>query len=145
LQVVIDWNGNYGYSQVGLDPLKKLYPGDAYVDIVGLDAYDRKYFHVHDEASWQNYLHGVGGLDVWYQFAMKHHKKFSVPEWALYNEEGDNPYYIQKMYSFFAAHAAHIAYECYFSYNARFIQSDIYPQKGSHNPKSSVMYAALWS
>src|SRR5207245_1228076 len=38
-QIVIDWNGNYGYSQVKVDPFTKLYPGDGYVDIIGVDAY----------------------------------------------------------------------------------------------------------
>ncbi len=140
--VRIDWDGNYGPSQVQLDPFTQLYPGDSYVDVVGVDAYDRKYYHVHDAASWDAYLHGVGGLDSWLHFAQSRHRPLSVPEWALFVERGDNPYYLNKMHGWFAANARSIGYECYFSEAEADIRSSL--SHPDQNPKSSAVYAALW-
>lgn len=143
--ILIDWNGNYGPSHVP-HTLNELWPGDDVVDIVGVDAYDRVYFHVGDERSWQEYVNRPdGGLLAWYDFARQHGKKLSVPEWALYadNPSGsDNPFYVQKMYSFFAAHASTIAYECYFNERATYIRSSLIGPV--QNPRSAAAYGQLF-
>ena len=139
----VEWNGNYGYSQVKHDPFTQLYPGDKYVDIIGVDAYDRKWFKVTDEVGWQRYLELQGGLDDWFSFAEKHHKRFSIPEWALFADGGrDNAFYVQKMHGFFVQHATRIAYECYFNASGTDQRSSLHAP--DQNPKASRTYATLW-
>ncbi|MEV8506231.1 glycosyl hydrolase [Actinoplanes sp. NPDC051475] len=117
-----DWNVNRGQSD-GIPDTSDLqnvaYPGDAYVDIIGVDTYD----------SWVDWNWAINdpeqGLNAWLTFAKKHGKKLSVPEWGLYTTtfddgtpapgHGDQPGYIQHMYDFFKDNAADIAYEAYFS------------------------------
>ncbi len=140
--LLIDWNGNLGYSQVGHDPFTELYPGDDVVDIVGVDIYDNKYNHVTDEASWQQVKAGDHGLDAWDAFAVAHGKKFSVPEWGLDDQgPGDNPYFIQKMHDWFAANASSLAFECYFNEPSAYIGNSL---DTNQNPLSAALYRLLW-
>ena len=71
-----DWNTNRGPSQLGIDS-RNAYPGDAYVDIVGVDSYDG-WPGVKSEADWNEHLNGSYGLKFWADFARQHGKKFSV-------------------------------------------------------------------
>ena len=105
-----DWNGDSGYLQ----GQTAAYPGDSYVDVVGIDLYDK----------------GMGGATAWNSstrswsdpnaawsrilpnlqwqrdFAVSHGKPVSYPEWGLdgvnatatYNVGGDNPTFISGMY-----------------------------------------------
>ena len=54
-------------------------------------------------------------------------------------EAADNPLYIENMYRFFRANAAHIAYENY--YNRRKAHQ-LYPSR--RFPKASTTYRQLW-
>jgi hypothetical protein len=117
-----DWNVNRGQSN-GIpdtyDVQNVAYPGDEYVDIIGVDTYD----------SWVDWNWALNdpeqGMNAWLAFAREHGKKLSFPEWGLYTAtyedgteapgHGDQPGYIQHMYDFFTANAADIAYEAYFS------------------------------
>jgi Glycosyl hydrolase family 26 len=89
---LFDFCGNAGYrwpiprgnSHIGWDAV---YPGDAYVDIVGMDVYD-------DSSNW-SYFHQV--LTDHLAFAMAHGKPVSFPEWALDTKYGDNPAWVQNM------------------------------------------------
>jgi hypothetical protein len=126
---------------------QSLYPGDQYVDIIGVNTYDR-YPAIRTEADWNSFYNathkgGPWGFGSWVQFAKSHGKKLSVPEWGIWNERpggGDNPFYIQKMYDTFRKNASTIAYEGYFNCLARHqIHS---PGK---NPKASAKYRALWA
>jgi Glycosyl hydrolase family 26 len=147
----IDWNGNLGSSQCGNDPLTTLYPGDGYVDIVGLDAYDTKWAGVTSLTAFDQWTKQSRGLNAWYAFAVQHHKPFSVPEWGVITNsttsslgEGDNPVYIHGMFNWFQAHAAGLAYEAYFNdpYNADTANSFEGPDQ---MPASAAAYASLWS
>ena len=105
-----DWNGDSGYLQ----SQTAAYPGDNYVDVVGLDLYDK----------------GMGGATAWNSsttawsdpaaawarilpnlvaqrdFAIAHGKSVSYPEWGLNgvnatatsNVGGDDPTFVQGMY-----------------------------------------------
>lgn len=112
--------GNRGASPLLIDP-KAAYPGDAYVDIIGVDSYDG-YPPVKDEASWQTQYAGTQGLKYYADWARSRGKRFSVPEWGLYpgtawggNGGGDNAFYIRKMFAFFRQQADIMAYESYFN------------------------------
>ena len=111
-----DFNGT-----TGVDGWKttwaKSYPGDAYVDIIGSDAYDR----------------GPGvlsrlpaALKAQRDMAIAHGKQISFPEWGLcgggtLGGEGDNPAYVQAMADFMnsspASGPGSVAYHAYFNEN----------------------------
>ena len=140
--VLIDYDGNVGVSQ-SADPFGAVYPGDDVVDIIGVDAYDNEWNHVTDQKSWDAFRTGVGGLDRWAAFAAAHGKKVSVPEWGVnVKGPGDNPFYVQRMHDWFAAHAGQLAYECYFNEGDTYIASAL---DGTENPRSAAVYRSLWA
>jgi hypothetical protein len=111
-----DWTVNRGVSAGLADPTRA-YPGNAYVNIVGVDSYDN-WPPATTSAGWQTQLNGVQGLNYWLAFAKAHGKPLSVPEWANVSSGassgGDDVGYVNSMRSFFAANAATIAYEASF-------------------------------
>jgi len=138
-----DWTVNRGNS-AGMpgDEVYAAYPGDAYVDIVGIDSYD-------SWVDWDGQLNGYQGLKEWLAFAIAHGKKLSVPEWGLFRTDthgnGDNPTYIQNMYDFFKTNAANLAYEAYFNdFNEGDGLSDSL-WNPIQVPLSSAKYKALYS
>jgi hypothetical protein len=127
-----DWSVNRGPSQALPDPTAA-YPGDAYVDYVGVDSYDA-WPSVTSDAAWQQQYAGAYGLKYWSDFATAHGKQLSVPEWGLYpgsgQEEGhtggDNVFYITKMEEFFRSLGPRLAYESYFNENAAYYAGALY-------------------
>jgi hypothetical protein len=111
-----DWNVNRGVSSGLADPTKA-YPGDAYVNMVGVDSYDW-WSPATTPAGWQSQLNGPQGLNYWLAFAAAHGKPLSVPEWGNVSSGtstgGDDPLYVQDVRSFFVANAAHLAFESNF-------------------------------
>ena len=115
-----DWCPNRGQGSVAPE---RAYPGDAYVDYIGLDSYDTGW-----AAGWQDpvkrwdaMLAEAYGLRWHKQFAAQHGKQMSYPEWGLWIRDdghggGDNPYYIQKMREWIDAND--VAYHSYFEYDA---------------------------
>lgn len=126
-----DWTVNRGTGQ-SVSNAALAYPGDAYVDIVGIDSYDG-WPAATTESGWQVHYAGAYGLKFWADFARTHGKKLSVPEWGVYpgtawagHNGGDNPFYIAKMADFFRANAANLAYEAYFNEPASYYAGSIY-------------------
>ena len=111
-----DWNVNRGISSALAHPTRA-YPGNAYVNIIGVDSYDW-WPPARTAAGWQRQLNGPQGLNYWLAFAEAHGKKLSLPEWG--NEKsgmtagGDDPAYVRHMRAFLGANAPHIAYEVNF-------------------------------
>jgi beta-mannanase len=139
-----DWNVNRGVSS-GLADATKAYPGDAYVDIVGVDSYDQ-YPGATNEASWQQQYTGPQGLKFWADFAKAHGKKISIPEWGVYpsrgsSSGGDNPFYIAKMEGFFKSLGKELAYESYFNESASYYGGSIYG--AGQNPSAASEYKTL--
>lgn len=131
-----DWN--LCLTHCMFDP-EKAWPGDEYVDFIGLDVYDDAYFpntypypkdaspekiasirrKVWDEVI----LNGTFRLNYWKKFAQKHKKPLSIPEWGVNNKPdghggGDNPYYIEQMHAFINDPANNVYYHSYFDYQA---------------------------
>ena len=110
-----NWNVNRGVSAGLADPTQA-YPGNAYVDMVGVDSYDW-WPAATTAAGWNQQLNQPQGLNYWLSFAEAHGKKLAVPEWGSVSTNissgagGDDPAYISDMKSFFAANAANLAYE----------------------------------
>nr|MDT0666369.1 glycosyl hydrolase [Micromonospora sp. DSM 115978] len=119
-EVRIDWT----YNAHTPDAFE-YYPGDEYVDIIGVDTYDQ-WPPRRDEATWNRLCNEPPGLWTGIAFAREHGKQFSVPEWGLVATHdtgagrigqagGDNPFYIQKMFETFRDNADILAYEAYFN------------------------------
>ena len=135
-----DWCVNNGNSAV---PAEAAYPGDAYVDYVGIDAYDMVWGPYGSAVTtpsqrWTTISAGNHGLNFWAGFAAAHHKSVSVPEWGLWGGDhggNDDPTYIAEMHAWFASH--HVGYESYFN------DMDAQITAGRF-PASAQMYRALF-
>ena len=111
-----NWNVNRGVTSGLADPTQA-YPGNAYVNMIGVDSYDM-WPTARTAAGWRVQLNGVQGLNYWLAFAEAHGKPFSVPEWGNVttgsSAGGDSPQYVRDMRGFFEANASHLAYESTF-------------------------------
>ena len=142
--VLIDWcGGRKGATNAGLP---SFYPGDDWVDFIGLDCYDW-YPAMTSQAVWdkeynQTNMGGPRGLGTWLSYAMSQGKKLSFGEWGVVSGVsdggGDNPFFITQMLDFFATNAPNIAYECYFNTNHL---PNIHCF--DDNPNAAAAYAAL--
>ena len=116
-----DWN-----PSVGVWPtfdLADAYPGDAYVDDIGLDVYDQSWIadYRDPQARWADLVGQTYGLAWQRDFARAHGKPVSFPEWGVTlrpdgHGGGDDPYYVEQMASWIAA--SRTAYAVYFDYDA---------------------------
>lgn len=106
--------------------LAAAYPGDDYVDYIGLDVYDQAWgpggsIVTDPAARWQQLVNEPGGLAWQAAFAAAHHKPMSFPEWALTERAdghggGDDPYFIDQMHQWIVTHD--VAYQAYFDHDA---------------------------
>jgi Glycosyl hydrolase family 26 len=143
--LVWDWNVSRGASaQMPGNSVLQAYPGNQYVDIIGVDSYD-DWPAANTSGGWQEQLNGPYGLNYWLSFAKAHGKLFSVPEWGVASgdmfpghEGGDDPAYITDMYDFFAANKASMAFESYFNDGGTSIYDPV------QNPQASAEYLRLW-
>jgi hypothetical protein len=130
----IDWCVNTGRVNV---PADQIYPGDEYVDIIGMDIYDKDPLSAVDaKAAWQSYLTASYGLNWHRDFAAKHHKPMSYPEWGM-GERGDNPYFIAAMADWMARN--NVVYNDYWDTNASYkgmISGGQYPKAAKEFQKS---------
>jgi hypothetical protein len=94
----------------------RAYPGDDVVDYIGLDVYDVGYEGAPEERWNVHHLTNAFGLEWHREFASKHGKLMSYPEWGV-GPSGDNPYFVQKMRDWFAENEGKIAYAAYFDVN----------------------------
>ncbi|MER6337545.1 hypothetical protein GUR47_08900 [Streptomyces tendae] len=79
-------------------PWTQCYPGDATVDIVGMDSYDQPRGMSFDEQVKEPY-----GLQAHVDFAKAHDKPVSYPEWGLFRN-GDNAAYMRRMLAWMDEH-----------------------------------------
>jgi len=122
-----DWNPNIGANAF---PAEQAYPGDAYVDYVGVDIYDTSWAHYPSAnmtaaraAAWNDDLNGNHGLAFWSRFAAAHHKPMAIPEWgvtSLTNGHGgeDDPAFVDHMFDFMTDPANNVAYDHYFDWTS---------------------------
>lgn len=114
-----DWCPVLGLGAVAPD---KAYPGDAYVDYIGLDVYDQGWHPGWQDPArrWSSLLNQPYGLRWQHEFAAAHGKAITFPEWALAIRRdghggGDNPDFIRNMRDWIAAH--NVAYHMYFDFD----------------------------
>jgi Glycosyl hydrolase family 26 len=71
------------------------YPGDAFVDIVGLDYYDMWCSAPQDRANWAQLVKEPSGSETFKAFARLHHKPIAFPEWGVTRRnQPDDPSYV---------------------------------------------------
>ncbi len=109
---LFDWNVNANYENL---PLAAYYPGNAAVDIVGIDAYDEasmKLPPVGSRKRWPTLASEPLGLNAVYRFARQHGKPLSIPEWGTLRTLGDDGSYVSAIGRFVASHD--VAYESWY-------------------------------
>ncbi|MEU6660618.1 glycosyl hydrolase [Streptomyces sp. NPDC046821] len=117
---LVDYNMAIGTSGE-VTSFETLYPGDSYVDIVGLDIYDVWWKHpdATPEERWEHTLNTPMGVRDFKVFAAAHRKPVSYPEWGLYRPGdsyaggGDSPYFVDRM----AELVQGSAYQSYFDHD----------------------------
>jgi beta-mannanase len=101
--------------------LEDSYPGDAYVDVIGIDLYAGWYptNTTTSEARWQYQLTREYGLNWLASFAAQHGKPLAIPEWGVGDQgSGDDPVFVQGMHDFCEAH--HCVYLTYWDSNSAY-------------------------
>lgn len=147
------WNPVPGQS--GVD-LAACYPGDPYVDLVGIDIYDQDW-NVYSptvpptaqlrERAWQDLRTDPNwGIDRIQRLAADHGKRLAVPEWGVWQQNAghggnDNAYFIRQMYDWLNAND--VAWNVYFN---------VYASDGNHDlydtylfPEASAEFQRLWN
>jgi beta-mannanase len=150
--VILDWSINAHGSPDDLcgGLATNCYPGDEYVDIIGIDNYDH-YPWSPTKAAFDETAAAPEGLTWLYSFARQHRKPFSVGEWGVVptGDAGkENPSFVRWMHQWFAARAPHLAYEAYFSdCGEGGVQSSLFRDDATctKNPSSAAVYKSLWS
>ncbi len=115
----IEWNQNYSNKDstgVFYD-LNKLYPGDDFVDVVGVDAYNVASFSGQDDpaTAWAYKEDAPFGLNWFSQFAAAHGKPLALTEWGI-DSDGFG-YYVEKLAEF--ARTNNVLYANYWNADAR--------------------------
>jgi len=107
---LIDWDPNAGK---GGYPYANFYPGNSYVDIMGLDLYDVDSNSPNTSVTFSQLANEPFGLTDFEAFAAKEGRPMSFPEWGLSTiPSGDDPGYIDGMGSTVAN--GDFAFETYF-------------------------------
>lgn len=114
---LFDWCPNQNFQNIAFSAY---YPGDKYVDIIGMDAYDNYGGNPTTQPARWNTQPGIAaGLNAIISFAMSHNKPNSFPEWGLdfngaFNPPTcDDPTYTAGMLGL--VNATRFAYQCYFN------------------------------
>ncbi len=145
----LDWNFAIDPANSGQNIVTNAYPGDAYVDYVGIDCYDQvlpwgtNWTTPQDQ--WDrryNGYNGGHGIKYYLDFARQHGKQVSFPEWALgwyYNNNGatqaplEDPYYINQMFAVMNDPTNNVAYESYWE-----DQNGLFTADSSHKSPQSI-------
>ncbi|HEX8508430.1 MAG TPA: glycosyl hydrolase [Propionibacteriaceae bacterium] len=121
------WTVNLGHNRL---PAELGWPGEAHVDVVGVDVYDysTQWYPAPEGVSkkearrrvWDAQLNGDHGLRYWAQFARDRNKPLAIPEWGLAwrsdgHAGGDNTYFLEQLGRFINDPENGVAYATYFN------------------------------
>lgn len=144
-QFTFDWNPAYGPLDFNADAA---YPGDAYVDYIGLVVFDQGWEPgYHDPVlRWRNFINLPFAMQWHQDFAAAHGKPMTYPEWGLTFRDdfpghggGDNPYYVEKMYQWLNAND--VAYAFYFDHDNGSTRHSMY---AGHFPNAATRFKQLF-
>ena len=128
---LFDWNPNACTQNV---PYANYYPGNAYVDIVGLDLYDQSCLTPNTQVSFTQLASLPASLTSIEAFAAAQGKAMSIPEWGLVSGAGnDDPAYVNGIGA--SVNGGNYAFQAYFDAGA-----DNIIQLGSAAPLSTAAY-----
>ena len=106
----IEWNINY--AEGGMDPAT-IYPGDKYVDVVGMDFYwVLEHQGTDPNTAWSKIQNAKYGLNWLENFAKAHGKPTAYSEWGI--ESNNAGPYLEKAKAWFDSH--NVAYQSYWDY-----------------------------
>lgn len=129
------WNPTLGDQEF---PAEEAWPGDEYVDYVGVDVYDDCWnegtypwpadataaeIAARQRKVWDEWIVGSPrGLAYWVRFAAEHDKPLAFPEWGLNRRDdghggGDDPHFVERMHAFVSDPRNRVAFHCYFDVN----------------------------
>jgi beta-mannanase len=123
---VFEWNVNVG--DFGINPADA-YPGDTYVDIIGMDFYFDQWAPADPVEAWDHMVNQKYGLQWLEDYATAHHKPTAYSEWGV--KQDDSGVYIQNAAEWFQSH--NVAYQMYWNSNAAFpgmLSGGQYPMAG---------------
>lgn len=148
------WNmGNLGSARY---PIDRLYPGNAWVDVIASQYFDRCPA-AKDEATFRRVMSArdiwgnPAGPGSWLAYARKKGKPYAVPEWGIGgtvkvcgNHGFDNAWLVRRWYAWLSENRRDIAFEAYFNGRDGSGPGDhqIFPVKDW--PKASAAYRELW-
>lgn len=139
-----EWTPNH--TRHAIDP-DRVYPGDDYVDIIGMDVYDEIWSAGEKEprARWTDYLKRPYGLEWHRNFAKAHGKPLAYSEWGVGQKPnghggGDNPHFVQQM----AAWIAEVKplYHNYWDNPSPTYDAEL--SEGGRYPRSSAMFRSVF-
>jgi hypothetical protein len=111
------------HNQPGRVKPDEVYPGDDVVDIIGMDVYNQWWgAAASPEERWRRFVTEPYGLQWQVDFAARHHKQISFPEWGTGERPdghgmGDDAFFITHMAEWIATHD--VAYHDYWDEEAR--------------------------
>ena len=137
--------------------LEAVWPGDAYVDLVGIDLYDQSwalntypYPATCDAACRLTRQQTAWNQHLWYlttvrDFAVARGKAMAIPEWGVAirpdgHGGGDNPYFVQRMHEFIAAPGNYVAYHAYWNVSAGDIDGRLTEAVTGDNPSGPTRF-----
>ncbi len=158
-QFTFNWNASLGQD----NDVSLAYPGDTYVDSIGVDAYDVSYtFYgtttqatpTEQASAWAVILDAKAtqyGLTYFANFARQHGKPLTFPEWGVWNTSaghggGDDPAFIQNMHDFIFDPANGVAWHDYFNvHSTDGYDHELYsPGDTTEFPRSAAKFLALF-
>jgi hypothetical protein len=121
----------------------ELYPGDEYVDVLGVDLYDMWSGAGTDADRWDWYRTTAGGLDDLAGFAAEHGKPLAVDEWAVASPSwgggGDNPQFVRDLVAWMDS--VPVRHEIYNEVRYDFSDGRLFT--GGVNPRTAQTYSEL--
>lgn len=164
------WNPTIGvFWPKGTSP-EKAWPGDDFVDYVGLDVYDASWakdtYPIPKDASadealarrkrvWDSVLNNESylGLPYWVKFNAKHKKPLVICEWGVCQLKGkdnhgggDNVFFVEQMFNFIYNPINNVYFDCYFDISARDGDHRLFPnENGTQFPLASARYKELFT
>jgi Glycosyl hydrolase family 26 len=142
-QFRFEWNPDAGaFTEAGYS-VAAAYPGDAYVDVIGLDDYDQSWVTPLTPANaWSQTQ--APSLTAAQQFAQANGEPLAFPEWGVTIRSdghglGDDPNFINQLTNWMKNRANDVAYETYFDANSGGVNSLL---TGGSFPNSLAAFSA---